>query len=78
MQRALEQVPGQWDKISGMAIIADGRENGYLAIVGSHSVNGVAKMHTEILKKRNWRTFVTFIRISSTTKPTESPTEGGF
>ena len=44
---------GQWDKISRMAIIGDGYVRmANLAIVGSHSVNGVAKLHTEILKKR--------------------------
>ncbi|MGL4109947.1 glycogen/starch/alpha-glucan phosphorylase [Clostridium sp. LP20] len=42
----------QWDKISRMAIIADGQiRMANLAVVGSHSVNGVAKLHTEILKK---------------------------
>lgn len=44
---------GQWDKISKMAIIGDGFVRmANLAIVGSHSVNGVAKLHTEILKKK--------------------------
>ena len=43
---------GQWDKISRMSIIADGQiRMAILAVVGSHSVNGVAKLHTEILKK---------------------------
>ena len=38
-----------------MAIIDDEKQNvrmAHLAIVGSHSVNGVAALHTEILKKR--------------------------
>lgn len=44
---------GQWDKISKMAILADGQVRmANLAVVGSHSVNGVAKLHTEILKKQ--------------------------
>ena len=48
-----------WNKyvgmgISRMAIIGDGYVRmANLAIVGSHSVNGVAKLHTEILKKKN-------------------------
>lgn len=43
---------GQWDKISRMAIISDGQVRmANLAVVGSYSVNGVAKLHTEILKK---------------------------
>lgn len=49
---------GQWDKISKMAIIGDGYVRmANLAIVGSHSVNGVAKLHTEILKKQEMRDF---------------------
>ncbi|KLE14347.1 glycogen/starch/alpha-glucan phosphorylase [Clostridium sp. C8] len=49
---------GQWDKISRMAIIADGFVRmANLAIVGSHSVNGVAKLHTEILKKKEMSDF---------------------
>ncbi|WP_194192686.1 glycogen/starch/alpha-glucan phosphorylase [Clostridium chrysemydis] len=44
---------GQWDKIAHMAILADGQVRmANLAVVGSHSVNGVAKLHTEILKKQ--------------------------
>ena len=49
---------GQWDKISRMAVIADGYiKMAHLAIVGSHSVNGVAKLHTEILKKQEMSDF---------------------
>ena len=44
--------PGNNDKIKNMAIIYDGQVRmAYLAIVGGHSVNGVAELHTEILKK---------------------------
>lgn len=49
---------GQWDKISKMAIIADGYVRmANLCIVGGHSVNGVAKLHTEILKKQEMSDF---------------------
>lgn len=49
---------GQWDKISRMSIIGDGFiRMANLAIVGSHSVNGVAKLHTEILKKKEMSDF---------------------
>lgn len=52
---------GQWDKISKMAIIGDGYVRmAHLAIVGSHSVNGVAKLHTEILKKKEMADFCYF------------------
>ncbi|NLK94388.1 MAG: glycogen/starch/alpha-glucan phosphorylase [Clostridiales bacterium] len=53
-----ERYEGQWDKISRMAIIGDNQiRMAHLAIVGSHSVNGVAKLHTEILKKEEMSDF---------------------
>ncbi|MBE6048996.1 MAG: glycogen/starch/alpha-glucan phosphorylase [Clostridium sp.] len=49
---------GQWQKISDMSILANGQVRmAHLAIVGSHSVNGVAKLHTEILKKKEMSNF---------------------
>ena len=52
---------GQWNKISSMAIIGDGEiRMAHLAIVGSHSVNGVAKLHSEILKKEEMKNFYYF------------------
>lgn len=46
----------QLDKINRMAIIGDGQiRMANLAVVGSHSVNGVAKLHTDILKKEEMR-----------------------
>ncbi|MBR1735967.1 MAG: glycogen/starch/alpha-glucan phosphorylase [Firmicutes bacterium] len=45
-------------KIRNMAIVADGQiRMAYLAIVGSHSVNGVAALHTEILKNQELSDF---------------------
>ncbi|MGE4282957.1 MAG: glycogen/starch/alpha-glucan phosphorylase [Clostridia bacterium] len=50
--------PGNWDRISRMAIIADGYvKMAHLAIVGSHSINGVARLHTDLLKKEVMRDF---------------------
>ena len=47
---------GQWDKIARMSIINEGQVRmAILAVVGSHSVNGVAKLHTEILKKEEMK-----------------------
>lgn len=47
-----ELYPGDWDRIARMAVIAEGQVRmAHLAIVGSYSVNGVARLHTEILKK---------------------------
>ncbi|MCM1991689.1 glycogen/starch/alpha-glucan phosphorylase [Oceanirhabdus seepicola] len=49
---------GDFDKISEMAIIADNQiKMAHLAIVGSHSINGVAKLHTEILKRKELKEF---------------------
>lgn len=49
---------GNFDKIAEMAIIADGQiRMANLAIVGSYSVNGVAKIHSEILKKQEFANF---------------------
>lgn len=46
------------DKIRRMAIIADGQiRMAWLAIIGSHSVNGVAALHTEILKNQELKDF---------------------
>lgn len=43
---------GNWEKIRHMAVIADGYVHmAHLAIAGSHSINGVAVLHTDILKK---------------------------
>lgn len=45
-------------KISKMAIIYDGQvKMAHLAIVGGHAVNGVAQLHTEILKKETLKDF---------------------
>lgn len=53
-----KQYPGQWDRISRMAIIAyDEIRMANLCIVGSHSVNGVSALHTEILKKETFKDF---------------------
>lgn len=50
--------PGDWQRIEEMAIIAhDQVKMAHLAIAGSHSVNGVAHLHTEILKKREMNNF---------------------
>ena len=51
-----QRYPGDNEKIRRMAIIYDGQVRmAYLAIVGSFSVNGVAKLHTEILEKQELR-----------------------
>lgn len=57
-QELWEQTPGDWERIRSLAILADDYvKMAHLAIVGSFSVNGVAKLHTEILKKREMNQF---------------------
>ncbi len=54
----IERYGNDHEKIRKMAIIADGQiRMAYLAIVGSHSVNGVAALHTEILKNQELKDF---------------------
>ena len=46
-----QKYPGDWERINKMSIIGNGQVRmAWLAIVGSHKVNGVAALHTEILK----------------------------
>ncbi|WP_025722956.1 glycogen/starch/alpha-glucan phosphorylase [Paenibacillus polymyxa] len=54
----LERYPGQDIKIGEMAIIhGEQIRMAHLAIVGSYSVNGVAALHTQILKEREMKSF---------------------
>ncbi|MCM1498261.1 MAG: glycogen/starch/alpha-glucan phosphorylase [Clostridium sp.] len=53
-----EKYPNNPDKVKSMAILYDGQvKMAHLAIAGSYSVNGVAQLHTEILKKRELKDF---------------------
>lgn len=57
-QKIMEMYPGNQDKIRSMAIIYDGQVRmANLAIVGGFSVNGVARLHTEILKEQELKDF---------------------
>jgi glycogen phosphorylase len=53
--------PGDNDRLRRMSLIddADGKKvrMAYLSIVGSHSVNGVSKLHTDLLKSDVFRDF---------------------
>ena len=50
--------PGDWDRISDMSIIAYNQVRmANLSIVGSHNVNGVSALHSEILKKTIFKNF---------------------
>ncbi len=53
-----EKYPDNPEKVKNMAILYDGQvKMAHLAIAGSYSVNGVAQLHTEILKKRELKDF---------------------
>ena len=61
-RRFCEQIratyPGNEEKVRKMAVVYDGQVRmANLAIVGGYSVNGVARLHTEILKKRELKDF---------------------
>ncbi len=58
VQQIEEQYPNQYCKIKNMAILYEGQVRmANMAIVGGFSVNGVARLHTEILKNRELRDF---------------------
>jgi starch phosphorylase len=46
-----DRYPGDWDRIEHLVKMA------HLAIVGSSSINGVAKIHSDILKNREMKSF---------------------
>ena len=50
--------PGEWDKISRMAIMAHGTVRmANLSVMGSHSVNGVSALHSDIIKESIFKDF---------------------
>ena len=58
IQDIQSKYPGNQEKIRKMAIIYDGQvKMAHLAIVGGYSINGVARLHTEILKKQELKDF---------------------
>ena len=65
-RRFIEEIkreyPNDESKIKNMAILYDGQVRmAYLAILGSFSVNGVAKLHTEILKNKVLKDFYQYM-----------------
>lgn len=56
IERILKVYPNDMHRVARMSIIEEGHQKqvrmANLAIVGSHSVNGVAEIHTELLKAR--------------------------
>lgn len=61
--------PGDWERIHRMAVVADGYvKMAHLALAGSYRVNGVARIHTEILKTREMREFYEYFPEKFTNK----------
>ena len=55
---AWQRFTGNWERISGMSIVGHGQVRmANLSVIGSHSVNGVSKLHSEILKEATFKDF---------------------
>lgn len=61
LKRVSEKYPGDNDKLRRMSLVEEEGEKcinmAHLAIVGSHAVNGVAKLHSNILKTKVFKDF---------------------
>lgn len=58
---AWEKFPGEWDTIEKMAICSKGQiRMANLCVAGSHSVNGVSKLHSKIIKESIFKEFYNF------------------
>ena len=64
LNKVQQKNPGDMKRIQNLSIVEEGEEKNIrmanLAIVGSHSINGVAALHTEILKKEVFKGFHDF------------------
>ncbi len=57
-REAWSAFPGNWQRISKMSIVGYGSVRmANLSVVGSHSVNGVSKLHSNILKETVFKDF---------------------
>jgi len=57
-REAWEAFPGNWDSISKMSIVGYGQVRmANLSVIGSNSVNGVSKLHSDILKASTFKDF---------------------
>ncbi len=55
---AWNRFPGNWDKVGRMSVINHGQiRMANLSVIGSHAVNGVSQLHTDILKNDTFRDF---------------------
>ena len=57
-KEAWEYYPGNWNRISAMSVIAYGQVRmANLSVIGSHKVNGVSKLHSDILTESVFHDF---------------------
>ncbi len=57
-RRAWDAYPGNWNRIAEMSVMSYGQVNmANLAVIGSHSINGVSKLHSEILTESIFKNF---------------------
>lgn len=57
-QALWDTYPGQWERIGHMAILAYGQVHmANLCVYMSHSVNGVSRIHTDILRRQTFKDF---------------------
>src|SRR5205823_295681 len=61
LKQVSEKFPGDPDRLRRMSLIEEGGDRyvrmAYLAVVGSHSVNGVAALHSTLIQKTLFRDF---------------------
>ncbi len=57
-KEAWQSFPGNWNRISKMSIVGYGQVRmANLSVVGSHSINGVSKLHSDILTRSIFKDF---------------------
>ena len=58
LQEVAASFPGDVDRMRRMSLVEEGDEKrinmAHLAIVGSHAINGVAAIHSEIIKRSTY------------------------
>ena len=53
-----QRYPGDWERIERMAVLSKGQVRmANLSVIGSHTVNGVSALHSDILRKDVFRDF---------------------
>jgi glycogen phosphorylase len=61
IEEALRRFPGDWGRVGRMSLVEEGPVKqvrmAHLAVVGTHSTNGVAKIHSELLRTRLFADF---------------------